>query len=77
MRKILIFVLLSGCVVIPTQQARQILDAAESRMNERPDSALVLLEGIDAGSLRTRNLHARHALLLTMALDKNYMDITE
>ena len=77
MRKILIFVLLSGCVVIPTQQARQMLDAAESCMNERPDSALVLLEGIDAGSLRTRNLRARHALLHTMALDKNYMDITE
>lgn len=51
------------------------LQAAESVMSERPDSALMLLEAID-GSQLAGELQARHALLLSQAYDKNYIDLT-
>lgn len=51
------------------------LQAAESVMSERPDSALMLLEAID-GSQLSGELQARHALLLSQAYDKNYIDLT-
>lgn len=49
------------------------LDVAESVMDERPDSALALLRAIDGGRLRGET-QARHALLLSQAHDKNYVD---
>lgn len=51
------------------------LQTAESVMSERPDSALMLLEAID-GSQLAGELQARHALLLSQAYDKNYIDLT-
>lgn len=53
----------------------QSLDVAESIMEEDPDSALVLLTDID-GSTLTGETQARHALLLSQAYDKNYIDLT-
>lgn len=51
------------------------LDHAESIMEERPDSALTILKKIDSKTLYGKT-KARHALLLSMALDKNYLDKT-
>jgi len=45
-------------------------------MSEHPDSALSILEAIAPGDMPTKAIRARHALLLSMALDKNYIDIT-
>lgn len=53
---------------------RLLLDA-ERHMDARPDSALTVLEGIDNSELTTNELEAKHALLLSQALDKNYIDL--
>lgn len=64
---------LSGCGDAAT---RSTLDRADSLMEAHPDSALSLLDGIDRNALVTRADRARHSLLLSMALDKNYVDTT-
>lgn len=53
------------------------LDGIESYIMERPDSAPAVLESIDRNDLRTARTKAHHALLHAMALDKNYIDVTE
>lgn len=54
----------------------QTLDVAESIMDDRPDSALALLSAVDGNALRGET-QARHALLLSQAYDKNYIDVTD
>ena len=54
-----------------------VLDSAEAIMNERPDSALVLLENIDSSAVRGRATAARYSLLRSMALDKNVIDTAD
>lgn len=55
--------------------ASRMLRLAESQMEIRPDSALALLQGIDPRRLTGKSLRARHALLYSQALDKNYIDL--
>lgn len=50
------------------------MDVAESLMNAKPDSALAVLEGIQASDIKGKETSARYALLKSMALDKNYID---
>lgn len=52
------------------------LNYIDSYIIERPDSALAALESIDREELRTSRTKAHHALLYAMALDKNYIDVT-
>ena len=52
------------------------LAQVESYIEDRPDSALSVLERIDASELSGREEMARYALLYSMALDKNYIDTT-
>ncbi len=49
---------------------------ADAVMEQHPDSALALLEAIPDSALVTSRDRALHALLLTQALDKNYIDVT-
>ena len=56
---------------------RQQLDRAERLMTDHPDSALAILDAMDRQSLRTPKRQARHALLLSQALDKNYIDVDD
>lgn len=56
---------------------QKFLDHAESIMETHPDSALAKLSGIKPESLSESKQKARHALLLSMALDKNYIDTTK
>ncbi len=58
------------------QRVAATLDDVESFINERPDSALAVLEGVDSAALTTRAIRARYSLLHVMALDKCYKDIT-
>lgn len=48
----------------------------DSIMAEHPDSALTLLSSIDPVKLGSDREKARYALLMSMALDKNYIDTT-
>lgn len=52
------------------------LDTAESCLQVCPDTSLALLRSTELPFLAPRGLKARHALLHTIALDKNYMDVT-
>lgn len=71
----LLFVILaSSCVSSPVQTT---LNDVESYIMERPDSALSVLDSIDRDLLDTRRLRAQHALLHVMALDKNYINVTD
>ena len=54
----------------------RVMDSAEAQMMQAPDSALALMQSIVAKDLPTRGLRARHALLLTMAKNKCYQDIS-
>lgn len=53
------------------------LEDVESYIQERPDSAFVVLESIDRSSLLSGRTKAKFALLYAMALDKNYIDTTD
>lgn len=59
------------------RQVRSKLDLADSYIASAPDSALAIIQGINRGTLPTKSLRARHALLLTMAQDKCYIDVAE
>lgn len=52
------------------------LDIAEQIMEQRPDSALSILNSIDGFRISGSRVKARHALLKSIALDKNYIDTT-
>lgn len=54
-----------------------ILSRVESYIEERPDSALAVLEEINPLELSDKEEKAKHALLYSMALDKNYIDTTD
>lgn len=74
MKKILLvaFVLiLLGCSPYERQ-----LDLIESVIWDSPQKALELLQQADRVPAPTRSLEARRALLTTIALDKNYIDVT-
>lgn len=58
------------------RKAQEAMDHAESLMETHPDSALALLSAIDRHSLSNERPHARYSLLMSMALDKNYIDTT-
>lgn len=65
----------AGCASDASRSANAVLDIAEKVMDEYPDSALTLLSdtSIHYSSERQRALHA---LLLTQARHKNYIDET-
>ena len=53
------------------------LSQVESYIEEKPDSALVLLEQINTAELSGKEEKAKYALLYSMALDKNFVDKTD
>ena len=64
----------SGCKNI--NNIRTQLENAEANMELQPNIALNILDSIDQNTLPTKMLKARYSLLYSMALDKNYIDIT-
>lgn len=67
-------VLFLGCA--HKTRAWTTLDTAETMLHSRPDSALTILSTIDKERLGDKEEKARYALLMSMALDKNYIDTT-
>ena len=53
------------------------LEDVESYIMDRPDSALVVLESMDKDLLVSKRDRAHHALLHAMALDKNFIDVSD
>ena len=60
----------------PSKVERQLSDI-ETYINDRPDSALAVLESMDRNLMKTEEERAHHALLHAMALDKNYIDVAD
>lgn len=58
-------------------ESNKTLKDVESYIMERPDSSLSVLESMNREDLVTNNNKAHHALLHAMALDKNYIDVTD
>lgn len=71
---IFLIVLLYSCA---SSEVGTLLRDVESYIMEHPDSALVVLESVDSSFLRTQKMRANHALLHAMALDKNYINVTD
>lgn len=67
---------LVACGQVSRGQMASLFDDVESYINDAPDSALAVLQGVDSTALNTRALRARYALLRTMAMDKCYLNIT-
>ena len=67
------------CLASCTQPSKheETLMQVESFIHERPDSALTILQGMDKEELSGEEEKAKHALLLSMALDKNVIDRTD
>lgn len=63
-----------SCTVIETDRT---LNDVESFIMDHPDSALLILESMNREDLKTARTKAHHALLHAMALDKNYIDVTD
>lgn len=61
----------------PQHNPNALLTQADSLMEERPDSALHILESINPEQLHTQHNRAFYALLLTQARDKNYIVQTD
>ena len=70
----IILLSIASCTLVNVSRT---LNDVESYIMERPDSALAVLESIDRVDLNTTRTKAHHALLHAMALDKNYIDVTE
>lgn len=80
MRHLILYIvtfILAGCVACSRDKAAVArLDSADSLMESRPDSALRILESINRDSITVDATKARYALLMSQALDKNYIDVT-
>lgn len=77
MKRLLVFLLCASAVFLSCKdnQVGSALNSAEISMNDNPESSLEVLESIDKDLLSTRKQKAKYALLYSMALDKNYIDI--
>ena len=64
-----------SCKDVRNGEVYRLLTDVDSYIESRPDSALAVLEGIDKAELTTKELEAKYALLMSMALDKNYIDL--
>ena len=76
----LVAAVLAAITIVSCNGARKsetfrVLEDVDSYIEARPDSALAVLEGIDKADLTTKELEAKYALLMSMALDKNYIDL--
>lgn len=79
MKQYIITIILALCLGSCSQHSRhwETLAQIESYIEERPDSVLKVLQGMDKGELSGMEEKAKHALLLSMAMDKNYIDRTD
>ena len=68
----LAFLLACGlCITACSSGPRKALDEADRLLSSRPDSALIIVQGIPESSLQSQRLQARWGLLYTAAQDKN------
>ena len=72
----LVILALFYCSCSNSLDVSNLLDDIDSYIENHPDSALHTLRNIEKGQLSNNKLKAKYSLLMTMALDKNYIDTT-
>ena len=79
MRRFIIIFTLALCLVACNRHSEHwaTITEMETIIEERPDSVLNVLQAIDTDELIGDEERAKHALLLSMAMDKNYIDRTD
>ena len=79
MKRLLTILLLGLCLVSCNRHSEHwaTITDMERIIEERPDSVLNVLQAIDTDELIGDEERAKHALLLSMALDKNVIDKTD
>ena len=82
MRMRFLLLIITAITIVSCNDARKsetfrLLEDVDSYIEARPDSALAVLEGIGEEDLGSREEKAKYALLMSMALDKNYIDRTD
>ena len=79
MKKLLTILLLVLCLASCNRHSEHWATITEMERNieERPDSLLIVLQSINTDELVGDEERAKHALLLSMALDKNVIDKTD
>lgn len=79
MKQYIIVIILALCLASCSQHSKhwETLTQVESFMEERPDTALAILQGIEVDDLSNKEEKAKYALLLSMALDKNEIRKTD
>ena len=73
---IVIFIFISIVSCTNNEAQDDAIRGAELLMETHPDSALALLKTIDQSSIIGKESKAKYSLLMSMALDKNYIDTT-
>lgn len=84
MKKLTLFISLAAALIVMIMPsgchhktaAWNEMDIAENLIETQPDTALSILSAIDKSRLGDKEERARYALLMSMALDKNYIDTT-
>lgn len=79
MKQYIITIILALCLASCSQHSKhwETLAQIESYIEESPDSALNVLQGMDKGELSGMEEKAKYALLMSIALDKNWVDVTD
>ena len=73
----IIIIITMACLAACSRHYDRRLITAESVMTEHPDSALAILQAIDSTSISSEKDRALFALLMTQALDKNHINVTD
>ena len=73
---IILLTVLLLCSCSAEIEQRKSINSAEILMHDQPDSALNILKSISNKTIRSKSERARHALLYSQALDKNWIDTT-
>ena len=79
MKQYIAIIILTLCLVSCSHHSKhwETLISVESIMEERPDSALAVLQSIEIGDLSSKEEKGKRALLLSIALDKNEIGQTD
>ena len=79
MKHYITVIILTLCVVACGRHSKhwETLAQVESYIEERPDSALKVLQGMDTTQFHSAESKVLYALLYTQAEDKNYIDYTD
>ena len=77
MRKLIVSTIMGAILLISCEQGEHgLIYNAEALILERPEESFEILQSVSLSNLKSPRLRAKYALLMTQALDKNYIDVS-